>query len=325
MIHLRIQRLLGAAASALVILVSPAFAQAQPIKLRVSTIPIIDTAPLQVGIAKGFFTEEGLAIDTTPTAGGAPGLSALAAGQVQIAFSNIISIVLGAKQGLGFEIITAGSNTGSAVPDLAGLVAKKGSTLKTGKDFEGKRIAVNTRNNIIWLYARAWVKSTGGDPDKVTYLEVPFPQMIDAIKGDRVDAAFVVEPFMSAGVASEAVQIVSWPYNAVQKGIPVAQYASTRDYIRQNPEVIDRFARAYNKSVDWTNKNKGSDEWIKIISDYTRLAPEQIKKLSLPPFEKTVDTAGVNAVVDLMRKNDMLEGVFDAKAIVYRTAAQAPR
>jgi len=321
----RIQLLLGAAATALLMFTSPAFAQAPPVKLRVSTIPIIDTAPLQVGIAKGFFADEGLAIDTTPTAGGAAGLPALAAGQVQITFSNIISIVLAAKQGLGFEIITAGSNTGATTPDLAGLVARKGSAFKTGKDFEGKRIAVNTRNNIIWLYARAWVKATGGDPEKVTFLEVPFPQMIDAVKGDRVDAAFVVEPFLSAGVGSEAVQVIGWPYHTVQKRIPVAQYAAAKDFIRQNPEVIDRFARAYNKSVDWTNQNQGSEEWTKIIAGYTRLAPDQIKKLSLPPFEKSVDAAGIDLVVDLMRKNGMLEGPFDAKALLYRTATQAPR
>ena len=325
MIHTRIQLLLGAAATALLMFTSQAFAQAQPVKLRVSTIPIIDTAPLQVGIAKGFFADEGLAIDTTPTAGGAAGLPALAAGQVQITFSNIISIVLAAKQGLGFEIITAGSNTGATVPDLAGLVAKKGSTLKTGKDFEGKRIAVNTRNNIIWLYARAWVLATGGNPDAVTYLEVPFPQMVDAVRGDRVDAAFVVEPFLSAGLKSEAVALVGWPYNAVQKRIPVAQYVATKAYIEKNPDVIDRFARAYGKAVDWTNQNQGSEEWTKIIAAYTRLAPDQIRGLALPAYEKTVDPARMDQVVELMRKDKLLEGPFDTKALLHRTAVQGAK
>lgn len=295
-------------------------AQAQTTKIRVSTIPIIDTAPLQVGIAKGFFAAEGLEVDTTPTAGGAMGLPALAAGQVQITFSNVISVVLGAKQGLGFEIIAAGSNTGEKTPDLAALIAKKGSTIKTGKDLEGKRVAVNTRNNIIWLYARAWVQATGGNPDAVTYLEVPFPQMVDAVKGDRVDAAFVVEPFLSAGVASDAVSIVGWPYNAVQKRIPVSQYVATKTFISQNPGVIDRWVRAYNKSVDWTNQNQGSEEWTKIIAAYTRLAPEQIRSLSLPPYEKTVDPASIDIVVEQMRKNKMIEGPFDSKALLYRTA-----
>lgn len=311
-----IKQLLAAAAAALALL--PAFAQ--PVKLRVSTIPIIDTAPLQVAMAKGFFAAEGLEIDTTPTTGGAAGLPALAAGQVQIAFSNIISVVLGAKQGLGFEVIAAGSGTGDKLPDLAGIVVRKGSPIKTGKDLEGKRIAVNTRNNIIWLYARAWVQATGGNPDAVTYLEVPFPQMIDAVKGDRVDAAFVVEPFMSSGVQSDAVAIVGWPYFTVQKHIPVGQYAATKAFIAQNPQVIEKWVRAYNKAVDWCNQNAGSEEWLTIVSGYTRLPPAVLKTLSLPPYEKTVDPAAVDQVIDLMRKHKMIEGPFDTKALFYKTA-----
>src|SRR6188768_2868934 len=153
--------------------------RAQTTKMRVSTIPIIDIAPLQVAIAKGYFAAEGIEVDTTPTQGGAAGIPALAAGQVQVVFSNVVSIIQAAKQGLGIQIIAPASTTGDEPPDQAALIAKKGTPLKTGKDFEGKRIAVNTRNNIIWLYARAWVRATGGNPDAVTYLEVPFPQMVD--------------------------------------------------------------------------------------------------------------------------------------------------
>jgi NitT/TauT family transport system substrate-binding protein len=298
--------------------------RAQTTRLRVSTIPIIDTAPLQVAVTRGYFAAEGLEVDTTPTQGGAAGIPALAAGQVQIAFSNVISMILGARQGLGFEIIAAGSNTGDAPPDLAALVARKGSTFKTGKDLEGKRVAVNTRNNIIWLYARAWVRATGGNPDAVTYLEVPFPQMVDAVRGDRVDVAFIVEPFLSAGLGGD-LQLVGWPYNTVQKRIPVAQYAATRTFIQQNPQVIDRWVRAYHRGVDWTNQNRGSEELAKIISGYTRIAPEQIMKLALPPYEKTVDPVALGPVVEQMRSNGMIDGPFDPRSFLYRTATQGVR
>jgi NitT/TauT family transport system substrate-binding protein len=323
MIHKSLRRrdfgLLTAAAAAVGV-ARPAFAQVT--KLRLSTIPIVDTAPLQIGIAKGFFAAEGLEIDTTPTAGGAAGLPALAAGQVQIAFSNIISVVLGAKQGLGFEAIAGGAGTGNAPPDLAGLVTKKGAGLKTGKDFEGKRIAVNTRNNVIWLFAREWVRATGGDPDKVTYLEVPFPQMTDAVRGDRVDGAFVVEPFLSNGLHAENLQLVGWPFSTVMHNIPVGLYASTKQYIAQNPQAIEKFVRAYNKSVDWSDANKSSDEWIKIVSGYTRLPPDKVKGLTVPPYFKSVDPAAVEKVQALMRKNGLIDGTIDSKSLLYRTIAK---
>lgn len=298
--------------------------RAQTTKLRVSIIPIIDIAPLQVAVAKGFFAAEGLEVDTTPIQGGAAGIPALVAGQVQIAFSNVISTVLAARQNLGVEIIAAGSTTGDAPPDLAGLVAKKGSPLKTGKDFEGKRIAVNTRNNIIWLYARAWVRATGGNPDAVTYLEVPFPQMVDAVKGDRVDAAFVVEPFLTAGVAAE-LQVVGWPYNTVQKSFPAAQYVASKSFVQQNPGVVDRWVRAYLKGVDWTNQNLASEELARIISGYTRIPPEVLKKLPIPPYQKTVDPAALEPVVAEMRRHAMLDGPFEVKGLLYRTATQGVR
>ena len=313
-------------AGAAVALLAASPVLAQTTKLRVSTIPIIDTAPLQAAMAKGFFAAEGLEVDTTPTQGGAVGLPALAAGQVQITFSNIISIALGVKQGLPFQIIAAGAGTGDTAPDLAGLVAKSGSTIKTGKDLEGKRVAVNTRNGVIWLFARAWVQATGGDADKVTYLEVPFPQMTDAIRGDRVDAAFIVEPFLSGALApGGGAQLVGWPYYTVQKRVPVGMYVSTESYIKANPGVIEKFTRAYNKGVDWINANKGSDEWLKIISDYTRMKPEQLKGLNLPPYEKTLDAAGIDKMTELMVKHKMIDAKPDAKALLYRTVTQAPR
>jgi NitT/TauT family transport system substrate-binding protein len=310
------------AATALGLTMRPASAQLT--RIRVSTIPIVDVAPLYVAIQKGFFAAEGIEVDTTPTQGGAAGIPALAAGQVQIAFSNVISMILGSKQGLGFALIAAGSSTGDAPPDLGAIVAKKGTAFRTGKDLEGKRLAVNTRNNIIWLYARAWVKATGGNPDAVTYLEVPFPQMIDAVRGDRVDAAFIVEPFLSASLAGD-LQLVGWPFNTVQKRIPVAQYAASKRYIEQNPQLIARWVRAYNQGVDWTNANRGKEELAKIIAGYTRMAPEQIVKVTLPPYEKTVDPAALTPVVELMRANGMLEGPFDIQAMLYRTITEGVR
>lgn len=296
--------------------------RAQTTKVRVSTIPIIDIAPMQVAIAKGYFAAEGLEVDTTPTQGGAAGIPALAAGQVQVVFSNVVSVVQAAKQGLPLQIIAPASTTGDAPPDQAALIAKKSSPFKTGKDFEGKRIAVNTRNNIIWLYARAWVRATGGNPDAVTFLEVPFPQMVDAVRGDRVDAAFAVEPFVSGAVAGD-MQVVSYPYTAVQKRMPVAQYVASRTYIQQNPRVIEGWVRAYLKGVDWVNQNLRSEELFKIISGYTRIPSEVIAKLPSAPYEKSVDPAALVPVVDQMKRNGLLEGDFDPKSILHRTALKA--
>jgi NitT/TauT family transport system substrate-binding protein len=293
-------------------------------RLRVSTIPIIDTAPLAAAQAQGYFREQGLEVDTTPTVGGATGLPALAAGQIQIGYSNVASIVQGAHQGLGFQIIAAGSASGDGPPNTAGLFTVKGSPLKTGKDLEGKRVAVNTRNSINWLVVREWVSLTGGNPERITFLEVPFPNMVDALRGNQIDAGFTVEPFLSAGVNSGATEIMGWPYDRIMKRVPISQFASTRAYIQANPGVIERWVRAYNKGIDWMNQNRGSDEWLKLISAHTRLSPEQIKGIAIPVWDKTVNVAAVDRMMEVMRRHGMLEGErkFDARALMHTTALQ---
>lgn len=304
----------------------PSSANAQPLtKVRVSTIPIIDTAPLSAAMAQGYFKAEGLDVDTTPTVGGATGLPALAAGHIQIGYSNIVSIVLGAYQGLGFQMIAAGSASGDAPPNTAGLFAKKGSNFKSGKDLEGKRVAVNTRNSINWLVVREWVQLTGGNPDRITFLEVPFPNQSDAVRGNQIDAGFTVEPFLSAGVAAGTIEIVGWPYDRIMKRVPISQYAATKTYIHANPGVIEKWVRGYNKGIDWMNQNKGSDEWLKLIAAHTRLTPEQIRNIAIPVWDKTVDPDAVEKMVVVMKKHGLLEGTgnVDVKGLLYTTATTA--
>ena len=293
------------------------------VKLRVSTIPIADTASFEVAREKGFFAAEGLEIDTTPTQGGAVGIPALMSGQLQIAYSNVVSIVLAASQGLDLVIIAAADETGDAPPDLAGLVSKPGAGFKDGKALEGKRVAVNSRNNIIWLYTREWIAKTGGDPAKVNYIEVPFPQMTDAVQQGRVDAAMLVEPFLSGGLKSGQLESIGWPYSTVQKRLPVSQFATTRAYAEANPEILEKFRRAMAKATDWTNANIRGEEFLKLLSAYTKAPAERIKEATMPVFVTTVDPASVAFVASLMKRHGILKNDVDATKLIHPAVAAA--
>lgn len=289
---------------------------AQGIKFRIGTLPTYDFAASEVAIAKGFYKEEGLAIETMPAAGAA-GISALVAGQLQVVSTSSVPILIAAMQGLNPVIIGAGDTTGDTPPDLAGLVAKKGAGFKTGKDLEGKTIAVNARNNIIWLYAREWIERTGGDPAKVTFSEVPFPQMADAVQNGRVDTAMMVEPFLSAALKAGIIESVSWPYAEVQKRIPVAQYVTTKAYADANPDAVARFRKAHDRGVDWTNQNIETQEFRQIVSAYTKVPVDRIADAARPVFVKKIKMTSLEQLAALMKKHGLLKSDIDLKAVVH--------
>lgn len=310
----RVARLAG---TALLVgsLAQPAFAQEKK-TLKVSIIPISDVAPLYAAIKQGYFKAEGLEVETAPTAGGATAVPGLVAGAYDFVFTNVVSTVLAKSQGLPVRIVAPGSQQGGAPPEGAGLIARKGEGLKTGADFAGKSIGVNTQNNIIWLYARAWVKKTGGDPAKVTYREVPFPQMADALRGKQVDAIFTVDPFLAAGKADPAFELVAYPYGQVQPKIAVAQYIATEDFIRKHPETIKRFNAALQKGIAWVNERVGKPELFELISGYTRIPPERLKATAIGGWPTAVDADAIQQTIAIMKEHGLLKTDVKAADIV---------
>jgi NitT/TauT family transport system substrate-binding protein len=299
-------------------------AQAQEKKtLKVSIIPIQDVAPLFAAIKEGYFKQQGLDIDTAPTAGGAVGIPGLLAGAYDIVFTNVVSTVQARAQGLPIRIVAPASSVGdgSQGDGGAGIVVRKGEGIKGGADLAGKSIGVNTQKNIIWLYARAWVQKTGGDPNKVTYREVPFPQMLDALRGKRVDAVFAVDPFVTIAKGDPALEFIASPYISVQPNLDVAQYVASEEFIAKNPETLKRFNAALQMGIGWVSKNLGSKELRELIAGYTRMNPELLAKmapLGEPP--RKVDAESIRKTMAQMKAHDLLTGDVSIDALIAPSA-----
>jgi NitT/TauT family transport system substrate-binding protein len=289
-------------------------------RLRVSIIPINDLTPLFVGVQKGFFREEGLEIDTSPSTGGATGIPGLIAGSYDIAFGNVVSMLLAASQGIDIRVIAAGTKIAEAKFDYSSVIVRKESGIKKGPDLEGKVVAVNTRNNVIWLYARAWIKATGGNPDRVTYKEVPHPQMEDAILRKQVDAGYMVTPYVGLAKAKPELEAIATPYSEVQLGVDVGEYLTTSKVLQEKPQVIERFTRALRRGVEWYNQNLTNPELLPIISGFTRLNVDVLKTVPLPPYPLRVDPPQIEKTMHLMIENKLLRAPLDIKPLIGPTA-----
>lgn len=285
-------------------------------KIRVSIIPIGDVAPLFAAVQNGYFRELGLEIDTTPSAGGAAGIPGLVGGSFDIAFGNVVSALLAAQQGLDIKVIAAGTNLADKALDTSPILVRSDSGIRNGKDLEGKSIAVNTRNNVIWLYARAWIKATGGDPERVTFKEVPFPQMEDALRQQRVDAAFVVAPFSIVASQKGGLTKIGNPYSHVQPGVDVGQYITTGKLLAAKPETIKKFIAGLRKGVEWYNANRTSDALLTLISGYTKADVALLKLTPLPTAPLRADLSQVRKTMDLMIENKLLPAPLDLEKII---------
>jgi NitT/TauT family transport system substrate-binding protein len=110
---------------------------------------------------------------------------------VDIGFANVVSLSIAHERGVPFTLL-ASANLHMPTQVTAGiLTVLKSGPIKSAKDLEGKVVAVNGLNNISSVSVQAWVDKNGGDWKTVKFVEMPFPQMPDAVRAGRVDAASI--------------------------------------------------------------------------------------------------------------------------------------
>jgi NitT/TauT family transport system substrate-binding protein len=286
---------------------------AEPATLKVGVLPIGDLAPLYLGMDQGFFKEENLTIEPAVAEGGAAVVPAVMSGDNQIGFSNVTSIMNGKAQNLPLKPLAAGVN-GAATEDEAwdALLAPKGGVTDL-KELEGKKVSVNTLKNLPEVAVRNSLEKAGVDVSKVEFVEIPFPDVPAALDAKRVDAAFAVEPFVGASVAGGATKLAE-PFEELAPNLTIAEYFTTEQYAKENPEVVERFVRAMNKSLDFAQQNP--DEVRRIITTYTKTPQEAADKMALPTWSAEVNADAMSTLVEASKKYGVLKGDVDVDTFV---------
>jgi NitT/TauT family transport system substrate-binding protein len=287
---------------------------ADPIKLRAAALPILDTAAFYVALDQGFFSAEGLDVTIAPEYTGTVGLSGAIAGGYDIVYTNIPSALSAIQQGIDLRFISMGNGMGP--PDSTSLLVRKGENLHGPKDFAGKSIGVNGLKSLQWMVMRAWLKAGGMEPDQVTLRDVPFPQMLDALKTKQVDGIFAIEPFLSADLQDSTVDLAGKPFDVIPHVRPAA-WVATGDYVQKNPQTVKLFYAGMVKGAAWINANVTSPTFVRIVSAYTKLPPARVASMKNPKAMADLDLGDLRRLAQLMRETGLLTSTADPAKNAY--------
>ncbi|MFK3983433.1 ABC transporter substrate-binding protein [Micromonospora sp. NPDC050397] len=273
-------------------------------KITVGVIPILDVAPIYLGVQKGFFAQRKLEVKLELAQGGAAIVPAVLSGQFHFGFSNNTSLLLAQTRGLPLKIVAPGSaSTGVPGKDFAGVVVPEASPIKSSADLSGKSVAINTLNNISDTVVREAVRKAGGDPRSVKFVELPFPDMPAAVANGRVDAAFVVEPFLTIARNQKARDIAS-AYAEATPNLSVATYFTADQMLKSDPELVRAFTEAMVEAQAYAASHP--DETRQILSTYTSIGAEIIPTLTLPAFPAQVNRESVQALADMAERDGLV-------------------
>jgi NitT/TauT family transport system substrate-binding protein len=290
-------------------------AQAQPLtKVRINKIPIAPYVPVDVALARGWFKEEGLDVSIDTIAAGAVSIQAMAGGKLDVIYTSLDIGLRAYSRGFDIVILSNMNNAQQQGKDAAGLLVRKDAGIKSPKDLEGKRVAVNNLQNVNWAYTREAIQRAGGDPSKVQFLEVNFPQMVDALLGNQVDAAATTEPFTTIGAGTGKLESISYIFTESQPGLNIAGFVASAKWVKENPKAAQAFRRVIQRAIDLLENNP--EEKTKAILQFTKLKPDLLQRITLDKWTTKIDPADLQKQLEVYRRQGLVDKTYDVTKII---------
>jgi NitT/TauT family transport system substrate-binding protein len=282
-------------------LMTPLAAAAQtpaPATVRAAVIPIANFTPLVVARDKGYFTEENLNVTWTTVAQGAIAVEAVYGGSAEVGASAIFEPIVARSNGLDIVFLAANARIRSAPPDNSGLLVRTGDSIHNAKDLAGKKVSAGLINSVNYAHIREWLQRNGADPASVQFLEIPFPQMADALFQNRLDAVWAVEPFLTFMLKSGNARVLAYPFQETVPGMDISVFLAKESWVKANPDVARRFKRAIDRATGYL-ANASKQERDDFVVKYTGAKPEVIAAVNLPEYVTEFNVPSLKANLDI--------------------------
>jgi NitT/TauT family transport system substrate-binding protein len=243
---------------------------------------------------QGYFKNAGLDVTVQPMANGEAVTIALTGGAIDIGCSECVSLVLAYKKGLPITIVAPGGMQTPASP-VGMFFVRNDSSATSGKDLNGKTIAVVGLNGFAQYGTQNWIDKTGGDSSSCKFIQLAGAQMVVAMQDGRVDGAFVPEPFVSA--VRKVAKAITNPMAAVAPTFLSSAHFASSAWTKENPDSVRRFQTALRATAAWANKNR--DQTALILERVARVSPEVVAASVRSFYGDTLTPGSLQPVINM--------------------------
>lgn len=245
-------------------------------ELTIGILPDLDSIPLVIAEQNGYFEESGAKIKIETFSSAKDRDSALQSGNIDGAISDMLAAAFAAEG--GFDVKMTSKTDGSYK-----LLVNGDKGIDSFNKLKGNDIAIS--ENTIIEYATDMMLKEGklgsGDVKKVAIPQMPV--RLEMLQNGKVAAATLPEPLASAAMKNGAVLLNSSDKLGINPGVLLF----TTKVTEEKSEEIKLFYEAYNKAVDYLNKEDKSN-YIDALIEKAGFPADVKDVLVLPEYNKAV-------------------------------------
>ena len=267
---------------------------------------VSDFATVFVATDDGFFATRGLDVEPkfiplNPTI-----ILGIESGSLQMGGSTPTGYLQSIDGGLDQVVIGGGGVLSKTYTDL-GLVARAGAGIRSAKDCIGKKIGVPGIGALLHVTFRQWLKVNGVDAKQVTFVEAPFPQHADLLRGGAVDAVVSGGPFMARIVDSGVGYVASFYMTFLPEGYPTILHVSRRDWAEKNPAAVKAFREAIVQAAAFIGQPKNEPKVREGFAKYLKVPAPLAAKMQISPPGPIVSVGQLQWWADMLREQGLLQ------------------
>lgn len=299
--------------------------------VRVGYLRLLSATPLYTAIREGYFAEEGIDVDLRVIKSGPEGNEALAAGNIDVAFSILPPLVTAYDSGVPSDLVSIYgiSIDGPKIRDHR-IIVPKGSGIRRAEDLRGKKVAV-----VGWpgmtsdgLELLDYLERHNMSASDVTLVGMGHGDMVASLQSGVIDAAAAAEPYITTGVLQNAVSALEEDegfYYQTERDTEVTTYLARRGWVDANGDVARKFVRALERGRQKSNDR----EWLTKTGlpsfnkkatasiDFVELTPEQAGQLRLMPINLMPSEEGLRHVTQqLLKRGKIKKSPTDFKSLL---------
>jgi NitT/TauT family transport system substrate-binding protein len=279
--------------------------------ITIAAVPTASSAGLYVAQSRGLFRREGLHVKIVRISAGANVTPDLLNGSLDVVNGAYAGFIQAQVHGAGkFHILADGY---AGAPHVDEVVVAPNSGITSAKQLAGKTIAVNALGSIAQLLVSSALSAQGVSPSSVHFVAMGFPVMPAALQKHRIDAAYLVEPYLSQAEEQTGGEALMDINSGATQDFPINGFAATVQWCQKYPRTAAAVARA----LDEGQAMAGADRAVvqTALLRYTTITKQIAAIMALGAFPSSVNTVHLQRVPDLMHSFGLLKQNFSITAM----------
>lgn len=303
--------------------------------VRVGYLPLLSAYPLYAAIEEGYFKEQGLDVQLRTIKSGPEGNEALAANNIDVAFSILPSLVVARSQGVPNDLVSIfGASLDSAEIKDHRIIIPNNSNFSTIKDLRGKKIAVvgypGRTSDVLELLD--YLERNGLKEKDVQLVGMPHADQVAALEAGTIDAAACAEPYITIGLLQNRAKTLKERDGFYYRDQPteVTTYLARKGWVETNSNISNKFISALTKGLEKTKDrnwllNQGLPSFNKESNpsiNFVKLTSEQSKNLRIPTVLPAATETGLEYVANqLVRHGPLKQAPQEFSSMIYKSTA----